>query len=209
MNFETSSQFELSSADEPSECDIIERSSSIAISVGSDRGRHGLELDFNDLLEQVGSYGPFQKFLIVLLVMPSAAFCGLIYVAQYFILMVPEHFCTLPASSNFSELDVEHFKSIWIPFEFENDQRTKKFASCLLYDEPNINQLSSSDYRNKLTSTQCSNWTFDYAKSDLYPTMATEHNWICGAARWPYHQQTIFYIGTSVGCVFFGYISDR
>ena len=34
-------------------------------------------------------------------------------------------------------------------------------------------------------------------------------DWVCDKDHQPYESQTIFYIGTSIGCIIFGLIADR
>jgi hypothetical protein len=75
-----------------------------------------------------------------------------------------------------------------------------------MYSEPNINNASNAF--SNVSIHKCTNgWYYEY--SSLYPTMATEANWVCDKDRMPYIIQTIFYMGTSIGCLVFGYIADR
>lgn len=178
------------------------------------------EFEFDDLLEQAGSFGKFQIVLVALLVVPSAAFCGLIYVAQYYILFVPDHWCELPSNlsldSSLLHLNISA-KELWIPFT-AHANGLKEFSSCLINGQSNISHhegylLSPRTTVDGMTeylqnTIECPDgWHYDY--QDLYPTIATEKDWVCDKVRYPYHIQTMFYIGTSIGCVLFGYISDR
>ncbi|UYV66229.1 hypothetical protein LAZ67_4000912 [Cordylochernes scorpioides] len=50
-------------------------------------------------------------------------------------------------------------------------------------------------------------WHYDF--QELYPTITTDLNWVCENNQLPYIAQTVFYVGTSIGVLVFGYIADR
>ncbi|GFV39961.1 carcinine transporter [Trichonephila clavipes] len=76
-----------------------------------------------------------------------------------------------------------------------------------MYDVSNISYISDINYSNNTTVNCPNGWVYDFR--ELYPTIATEMNWVCDNDQLPYQSQTIFYVGTSLGCVVFGLIADR
>ncbi len=162
-----------------------------------------MDLDFNLILDEIDSFGLYQKLLCAFMVVPSALICALIYFTQFFIILIPQHWCSI-GSGNPQNQSILNHKYLYIPFELKNGDRV--YSNCYMYDEPNIYNVSH--LLLNVSSHKCSNgWHYEY--SSLYPTMATEANWVCDRDREPYNVQTIFYIGTSIGCLFFGYISDK
>lgn len=163
-----------------------------------------MDFDFNRLLQQIGDFGVYQILLCVVLVLPSALICALIYFAQFFIILVPDHWCSIEQISavHATNATLSELKNLYIPYEFHDGR--KIFNRCYINDEPNFNYKINAN----VSVHKCANvWHYNYA--NLYPTMATEANWVCDDNRQPYNIQTVFYIGTSIGCLIFGYISDR
>ncbi|XP_013787158.1 carcinine transporter-like [Limulus polyphemus] len=167
-------------------------------------------MDFNQALKQVGDFGLYQKLLCAFLIFPSAALCALVYFTQFFIIMVPNHWCYVeqPGSSNFT---LEEWKNLTLPKGTADAQHT--YQQCKQYNVnvTEIQQNVSVGYPLLLEDVDvvpCQNgWEYDF--SSLYPTLATELNWVCENDRLPYWVQTVFYVGTSVGSIVFGFISDR
>lgn len=152
-------------------------------------------MDFNFILQEVGDFGLYQKLLCLFLVIPSASLCALVYFTQFFIIMVPTHYCK--------------------PNEVYNGTRLSKALGdansinkqCEMYVISEFNE-STSNVTVDANVTGCLyGWHYDYG--DLYPTIATEMDWVCDNDQLPYQSQTIFYIGTSIGCIIFGLIADR
>lgn len=166
-------------------------------------------MDFNQTLKQVGDFGIYQKLLCVFLIFSSAALCALVYFTQFFIIMVPKHWCYIeqPFNLNFTE---EEWKNLTLP---KGSSSKLDYDQCKQYNIniTEIQQNISLGYPLVLEDSEivyCQNgWKYDF--SSLYPTLATELNWVCENDRLPYWAQTLFYMGTSVGSIVFGFISDR
>ena len=156
-----------------------------------------MNLDLNAILEEVGSFGPYQIYLCVFLVMPTAFICALLYFAQYFIILVPPHHCR---TESHNDSDIKYY----IPIDIKNGKTV--YNSCYMFDQNNNN--NDSYFSSNSSLIKCKNgWDYDF--SSLYPTMSTESDWVCDNDRQPYNIQTIFFVGTSIGCLLFGYISDK
>ncbi|XP_067143130.1 beta-alanine transporter-like isoform X2 [Centruroides vittatus] len=149
-------------------------------------------MDYNVALQKVGDFGLFQKLLCGVLVIPSAAFCALVYFTQFFIILVPEHWCYVPQDVLWNQ-------------SMPDDEQLRR---CYMYDVSSSSFIDKlSDQSNKTLIPCQYGWTYDF--SQLYPTIATELNWVCDNERLPYTAQTIFYIGTCLGSIVLGLIADR
>ncbi|KAF8789848.1 Carcinine transporter like protein [Argiope bruennichi] len=161
-------------------------------------------MDFNAALQDVGDFGLYQKLLCIFLVVPSASLCALVYFTQFFTILVPNHRCRLSEDDTY-----QHNASIFntsIPYEDVNGLWVPKM--CEMYDPSSVVYISEEGYYTSNVSTSCQyGWVYDF--SELYPTIATEMNWVCDNDQLPYQSQTIFYVGTSLGCIVFGLVADR
>ena len=63
-----------------------------------------VDLDFDDMLEYVGTFGRYQKCLFFWMA-PFAIFVGFIYFSPYFITLVPDHWCDIPELEELSPED--------------------------------------------------------------------------------------------------------
>ncbi|XP_035215676.1 carcinine transporter-like isoform X2 [Stegodyphus dumicola] len=162
-------------------------------------------MDFNDALQEVGDFGVYQKLLCMFLVVPSASLCALVYFTQFFIILVPEHRCRLYEEENF-HLGLNS-SNLTVPFEVREGQVLP--MQCEMYISSNYSFNWEANLSDRTGETmKCQNgWIYDF--SELYPTVATEMNWVCEHDQLPYQSQTIFYVGTSIGCIIFGLIADR
>lgn len=159
-------------------------------------------MDFNAVLQDVGDFGLYQKLLCIFLVVPSASLCALVYFTQFFTILVPDHRCKLSEEDAFQH-NVSTLFNISVPYEVVNGHLLPK--KCEMYDVFNTSYISDID--SNITVSCQNGWVYDF--NELYPTIATEMNWVCDNDQLPYQSQTIFYVGTSLGCVVFGLIADR
>ena len=118
------------------------------------------------------------------MVMPSAFIAALIYFTQFFIILIPSHRCSIDSidyhnSNNESTLDLKNY----IPFDIKNGKTI--YNNCYSFENPNLNLDKSSESLLNKTLQKCSNgWHYDY--SSIYPTIATELNWVCDHNLLPY-----------------------
>ena len=84
--------------------------------------------DFDDILPHVGSFGPFQK-RILLLSLPINYFLAVVYMAQIYQTLTPEHWCNVP---ELAYLDQDQRRNISIPKEERDGQLV--FSRCKMFD---------------------------------------------------------------------------
>lgn len=122
-------------------------------------------MDFEDILLYVGDRGKYQKMMIVIFLLPSAALLPWFSMNILFMVSVPDHWCKVPEVSN-SNLTVEEQRSLISPPDN---------PKCHMYDINYTDFLSSGTYHvpNDTTTIPCSDgWDFD--KTNYDETVATQ-----------------------------------
>lgn len=160
-------------------------------------------MDFDGALMKSGGFGRFQTTLALVFLTTATAHFSFNHMAQVFILIVPENYwCPTIASesdvviasaaTNFTEGD----DYAW------NGSVIMSRQTCRL--ELGIGAVDV----NGTTTEQCSEgWHYEYG--DLYATMSTEYNWVCGDSWKQYVLHTTFWIGSMAGYVTSGFLADR
>ncbi|XP_017733653.1 PREDICTED: solute carrier family 22 member 7 isoform X1 [Rhinopithecus bieti] len=191
-------------------------------------------MGFEELLEQVGGFGPFQLRNVALLALPRVLL-PLHFLLPIFLAAVPAHRCALPgAPANFSHQDT--WPEAYIPREPDGT-----LSSCLRFAYPQAlpnttlgeERESHGELEDEPATVPCSQgWEYDH--SEFSSTIATESQvgiyiiHLEVECRWrqslPGRQQwdlvceqkglnraasTFFFAGVLVGAVAFGYLSDR
>ncbi|XP_064455442.1 carcinine transporter-like [Ornithodoros turicata] len=167
-------------------------------------------MDFNSALRGVGDFGRYQKLLIAFLVVPSGIICALLYFAQYFIILLPEDYsCRIkvPEDAYLARANVskEAVRALGLP----HDPSTGRQHQCLMYDV-NLTHavITGTSVPNASWATvECQDgWEYDYG--NLYPTIVTELDLVCNEKRKSFHIQLVFYMGTWIGSILFGFLAD-
>uniref|UniRef100_G3RGR2 Solute carrier family 22 member 7 n=1 Tax=Gorilla gorilla gorilla TaxID=9595 RepID=G3RGR2_GORGO len=168
-------------------------------------------MGFEELLEQVGGFGPFQLRNVALLALPRVLL-PLHFLLPIFLAAVPAHRCALPgAPANFSHQDV------WLKAHLPREP-DGTLSSCLRFAYPqalpNITlgeeRQSHGELEDEPATVPCSQgWEYDH--SEFSSTIATESQWdlVCEQKGLNRAASTFFFAGVLVGAVAFGYLSDR
>ncbi|KAF0299808.1 Solute carrier family 22 member 13 [Amphibalanus amphitrite] len=172
---------------------------------------------FEALLEQVGSFGLYQRLMCVMLIGGSTLVCSLTYYAQLLMMLTPPLSCR----------------------EVPADRQTD--GSCALLTDsstpslldaaggPGEPQGNGSTGAGATEDGRCSSWSYD--TSVLFDTIASEtsrpasrpgrrqpllahctplqNDWVCGDAWRPFTVNAVFWAGNIVGSWFWGILSDR
>ncbi|KAM8777948.1 solute carrier family 22 member 7 isoform 1-T1 [Rhynchonycteris naso] len=166
-------------------------------------------MGFEELLEQVGGFGPFQLLNVALLALPRILL-PMHFLLPNFLAAVPSHHCALPgASANFSHQDT--WLAAYLPREPDGT-----FSSCLQFTYPQAlpnttlwgeGQIPGESQGEPSTVPCPHGWEYD--RSEFSSTTATEWDLVCEQRGLNRAISTFFFAGVLVGAVIFGYLSDR
>ncbi|XP_071997094.1 solute carrier family 22 member 2 isoform X2 [Engystomops pustulosus] len=168
---------------------------------------------FDDLLENIGQFGLYQKQLFFILCFISAVFTP-IYVGIVFLGFVPHFRCNNPAVEELKNKcgwSIEEEVNYTVPLLDDSTQTSQ----CLQYDvDWNMTSLSCIDPLRNLTKFGYSNVTFTICTNGwVYDTtgssIVTEFNLVCDNAWKLDLFQSFVNLGFFLGSLFIGYISDR
>ncbi|KAG5679520.1 hypothetical protein PVAND_009083 [Polypedilum vanderplanki] len=181
-------------------------------------------MDFDSLLNDVGSFGSYQKFVICFVLLPATLPCAFHAYSQIFIAAKPEHYCKIPEFESPAMKDYRRdiLKNLSIPYEIRDG--IERYAECKMYNrnyselaqwlvenlnETLINQKYSFDEVNlkNLEIINCKDgWVYD---KSLYPaTVISEWNLVCEMDYLPTLALVVFGISGLIGNYIFGYIQD-
>lgn len=125
-------------------------------------------MDFNFVLQEVGDFGVYQKLLCLFLVIPSACLCALVYFAQFFIILVPEHHCKLFDDSKVTNVMFNNSNA-----SVSFDENAFSLNQCEMYETPEYKEIASNFTSDVNKTTGCLyGWVYNF--SELYPTIATD-----------------------------------
>ncbi|CAD7092957.1 unnamed protein product [Hermetia illucens] len=144
-------------------------------------------MDFDRILEKCGDFNRFQ-FLLLALFGVINLLVSMHYFTQTIISFVPNHWCYHEKLANKSMLEIKQIYS-----QFEN---------------PSCTRLADIDGYNVTVSDElCDRWIYDYDYG--YKSMNTELNWVCESAYKARIGQSMFFVGSVVGTLFYGLLSDK
>ncbi|XP_023178031.2 organic cation transporter-like protein [Drosophila hydei] len=145
-------------------------------------------MDFTSVLENCGAFGPFQH-VILLLYGYTNILSSLHYFSQTLITFTPEHWC-------YHE-DLENLTSSDLRLIYAN----VTYKSCTQLERV-VNGTGIA-----AKSGQCDDWIF--MREQGYESITTELKWVCDKSHHSAVGQSFFFIGSVVGTITFGNLSDR
>ncbi|OUC47050.1 putative transporter, major facilitator family protein [Trichinella nativa] len=171
-------------------------------------------VDFDHILQSVGSFGLYQRFILILLSIPSSLISSWVAFAQIFAAASPQHTCFVPRDFVTINMTDEEWKNSTIPFEDDDStyfHKTVKFSKCKQFDTEII------DHKiiiNKSSIVDCKyGWNYNH---DIYDTtivtdlcIILQMNLVCYRDFWPAFSLMAFNIGGLFGNFFIGHIADR
>lgn len=127
-------------------------------------------MKFENILEEVDGFGPFQIILIILLCTPRIVLpCH--FLLNIFIAAVPPHRCDISSLGDaglFRNLTPGQRLTVSVPLREDGVPE-----SCEMFAEPQLQLLSNSSHSAQLPTVQCrSGWVYD--NSTFTSTLATE-----------------------------------
>ncbi|XP_049803763.1 organic cation transporter protein-like isoform X1 [Schistocerca nitens] len=162
----------------------------------------GRKMAYDDVLQQLGDFGPYQARIYLLLCLPAIS-CALHKLAGVFLQAKPNHRCWLPyeennASYNLSEREL----NLSIP----RDESTGSWSSCYRFDT----NFSSEYFENNIPANctvGCDKWIYD---TTVYKSsVVTEFDLVCKNAWLRATADALFMVGVLLGSIIFGELSDR
>ncbi|XP_045120504.1 organic cation transporter protein-like [Portunus trituberculatus] len=158
-------------------------------------------MHFEDLLEEVGSFGLYQRVLCFLLIPITTGVVGLTYYFQLFILTAPPHTCRQEVVGNATQMETlleatpytSAVREPYVCHQFPANYTLPVNASSLA-------SLSA-------PSVPCDNgWDYDY--QTYFSSYTSERDWVCDEAWRNYLVVTLFWVGNTVGSWLWGLVSD-
>ncbi|XP_036437966.1 solute carrier family 22 member 2 [Colossoma macropomum] len=171
---------------------------------------------FDDILEEAGKFGRFQKRIFALLCIVSMPFAG-VYVGVVFQGFTPEHWCRDPGMEQLQEncgLALEKARRLVLPLV--NSSAGMLPSQCQRYDvDWNFTDLTCDNLDRDITEAQraawpittCKNgWEYDYEGRESF---VTEFDLVCTDAWLVDVFQAILGVGFLVGSISIGYVADK
>lgn len=176
-------------------------------------------MDFEDVLAEVGDFGWYQKKLIGVFLVPTTLISATYVMNVIFMVAVPDHWCLVPDLSQ-TNLTLDQIKYLSLPKTFKNGR--ERYSQCRMYDldygelvrnwtsgDGNFNQSwPNLDFRKKMPTVQCVHgWNYDRS---LYSSNAvTKWDLVCDDDQLPSLILTLSNVGSVLGTLVFGFVSDR
>ncbi|XP_066947436.1 organic cation transporter protein-like [Macrobrachium rosenbergii] len=161
--------------------------------------------DFEDIFEYIGGFGKFQYSLFAANCLINI-FLATVYYGQMFMTLTPPHWCRPPPEVSSLNLTEEEVKLLTLPWS----DHSSDYESCVIYNVDFVEIVTSNESWPDPTwpSTSCTHgWSYNY--SLYYPTITSELNWVCDEDWRPVMAQSLFFVGSMIGCSTFGWAADR
>ncbi|XP_077503015.1 organic cation transporter protein-like isoform X1 [Amblyomma americanum] len=169
-------------------------------------------MDLDELLPEIGAFGPYQKWIYFLLCIPATLPAVFTLFSSIFVSATPRHRCRVP--------ELEALRHAFSPAELAELSIPRRagggeFDGCRMYDlnytavvlrvldEGSLPRPNAS----WLTRACDHGWVYDTTYYD--DTLVTQMNVVCDDAWKVSMAQCSFYIGSVAGNLLFGYIGDR
>ncbi|XP_040035145.2 solute carrier family 22 member 7 [Gasterosteus aculeatus] len=163
-------------------------------------------MKFEDILDEINGFGPFQMAMVVLLSAPRMVLpCH--FLLNNFIAASPPHRCdigTLGAGGLFENLTEEQRLTVSLPAREDG----RGWKSCEMFAEPQFQLLANGSRGADPPTLRCqSGWVYD--NSTFTSTLATEWDLVCDRKNLTQTTGSIFFLGVMLGAVVFGFLSDK
>ncbi|XP_017048437.1 carcinine transporter isoform X2 [Drosophila ficusphila] len=161
-------------------------------------------IDFDDLLPMIGEFGWFQLILFLFMI-PFCFITAFVYLGQIFLTLTPhDYYCFVPELAIIQNEELR--KELSLPMETDGS-----FSRCRMYDT-NYTKIHFSDdptaYVNYSLPTMPCNRGYVFDKAD-YESATMEFGWLCEDDMYSTYAQMIFFVGSILGCVAYGYFADH
>jgi len=172
--------------------------------------------DFDDILEELGGMGRYQKKILYLLLGPLFFILPFPLLHQVLVLHAPKHECLLPpAVPTPSDLGINQtvWQSMFLPSELLPDMSGVGPSSCNYYNFTSsqlhtltIEGTNVTALQMEVETSPCSMWLYD--KSEFEDTLTAENDWVCDKAHYVPNLYTLAVVGLIIGTFVFSAIAD-
>ncbi|CAN7988812.1 unnamed protein product [Ixodes hexagonus] len=169
-------------------------------------------MDFEDVLERLGGYGKFQKMLVWIYLAPASILMPGYFMSQIFMLSAPQHTCQLPGLTDVFNLTQQDAQALRRGLVSEDN--CKVFPSSAVdsslvrrFLEYGRNDSGAWFESQGLQRVPCTEFTYDTTFYDS--TASTQWDLVCERSHLPSLVFTVTSIGSAVGTLMFGSLSDR
>ncbi|CAL1289266.1 unnamed protein product [Larinioides sclopetarius] len=157
------------------------------------------KIEFEDVLEEIGDYGTFQKKIMLYFLGPVSTALPILAMNILFLVNTPDHWCYVPevAQSNLTSKVQQHL--------LNHNQ-----SSCYMYDL-NYTEWIQSNYSYVPDNTPlipCNNG-WEYSKAHFEETAASKWNMVCGDSHYSSLALTLTNSGGAIGTFIYGALGDR
>ncbi|XP_045921336.1 solute carrier family 22 member 7-like [Micropterus dolomieu] len=161
-------------------------------------------MKFENILEEIDGFGPFQIAITVLLCTPRIVLpCH--FLLNNFIAAVPPHRCDVSTLEDRgpTNLTQEQRLTVYVPVREDGEPE-----SCEMFAEPQFQLLANSSNSANLPTIHCqSGWVYD--NSTFTSTLATEWDLVCDRKSLTKTTSSVFFFGVMIGAIAFGYLCDK
>uniref|UniRef100_A0A1B0CUN0 Major facilitator superfamily (MFS) profile domain-containing protein n=2 Tax=Lutzomyia longipalpis TaxID=7200 RepID=A0A1B0CUN0_LUTLO len=172
-------------------------------------------MDFDSILPQVGSFGPYQKFIICGVLLPAVIPCAFHAYSQLFIAARPGHWCRVPELDPWVLEYPDVVRNFSAPLEFRDG--AWRFSECLAFKR-NYTDLAeiwrtqglshaTESISNDAEVTSCKDG-WNYERKLFSSTVITEWNLVCEKNSYATVALVLFGVGGLIGNYVFGYLQD-
>ncbi|KAK4879042.1 hypothetical protein RN001_007188 [Aquatica leii] len=161
-------------------------------------------IDLDDILPQVGEFGKYQKLMLWLVCLPACIPCGFCAFNQLFMADVPDHWCFVPALSNFTQFER---KALGIPMQGLTFKKCERYAIDwdMVMHNFNINDFKSEP--NWPVEACTDGW--EYNLTEVSSSIVIDFDLVCDRGIYPTLGLTALNISGPIGVYFFGYLNDK
>jgi len=177
--------------------------------------------DFDDIVEELGGFGKYQKRLLYLLLSPLFLIMPFPMLHQMFVLHTPNFDCIHPEDTSHESLGINftQWQTIFLPTELL-PSHTMGPSVCNYYnftsekletiqnnwEDLAKNASSLTEIQADATLGHCEQFVFD--QSEFWDTAVTENSWVCSKANYIPDLFTLAVVGMILGTFIFSAVAD-
>ena len=124
-------------------------------------------MNFDELLDHLGSFGRYQKLQFILLTSVAIPVCCMI-IGTVFLAATPDHWCDVSEIGKQLNLTKEALKNLTIPLHIRNNKL--EYSQCQMYDlnyttmtTRDVDDIMTTHDRSNLPVKDCVSWRYDHS----------------------------------------------